>query len=558
MKKLIFKTLLILTIILVVVTGVFLIWAYKPVESFGPLTYQRVTPDYWPTQQWRYSTPEAQGMNSDTLLRMIDSYKEAAVNDPQLYIDSMTVVRNGYIVAEFYNNPLFKNNDMHVIHSVTKSIVSTLIGIAMDNGYIASVDTPVVDIFPDHVINNLDDRKQAMTVRDLLSMQTGLHSRDSFLYAYEGLFALQHSDDWLQYALDLPMAANPGERFDYSNISTFLLSAIIIQTTGLDTLAFAKQHLFEPLGIRDVKWEWNAQGLPIAWARMWLRPNDMAKIGLLYLQQGQWQDKRIVSAQWIQDSVTPSAYPQNAVDILNEDMSTNRDASTRNWVGNRFIRPFADGYGYQWRLDRNGEYTALGTNGQYIAVSPVHNLVFIVTSKSSGIAQFDAAKLFYDFVIPAAESGESLSPNAVAAEKLKLLAEPPALTNEATAVDKLPSIANAISGRTYGLQPNPFKTNNLRFVFTDGKPSAELSYTARENWDISFSIGLDGVHRLTETNDSTFAATGSWTSPDTFSIDVEILGYSTFDHWQFRFEDNKVTVTERSISGEFTYTGTAE
>ena len=206
-------------------------------------------------------------------------YQDSAVLDPELYIDSMTIIRNGYIVAEFYNNPFFQRDQLHVIHSATKSIVGILVGIAIDKGYLESVDVRLVDVFGNRDIEHLDGRKRAITVRDLLSMQTGIHSRDSYLYAHEGLFEMQRAEDWLQYALDLPMATSPGERFDYSNISTFLLSLIIAEKTGMDTLEFADLNLFAPLGIADFKWEWNAQGQPMAWARMWLKPNDMAKIG---------------------------------------------------------------------------------------------------------------------------------------------------------------------------------------------------------------------------------------------------------------------------------------
>jgi len=554
MKKLIKVSSIILGA-LVIGFVAFLIWAYMPVPAFKPAVYEPIAPYYWPTKAWQYSTPEEQGMNSETLLDMMAFYEKSAADNPELYIDSMTVIRNGYIVAEFYNNPLFLRDELHVIHSATKSIVGALIGIAIKRGYINSIDVPIVEIFADRKINNLDERKRAMTIKHLLSMETGLHSRDSFLYAYEGLFEMQHADDWLQYALDLPMAAQPGERFDYSNISTFLLSAIIMESTDMDTLEFAKAHLFEPLGIKDVKWEWNSEGLPIAWARMWLKPNDMAKIGLLYLQQGVWEAEQVIPREWVRDSLTPHAYPQNAVDILNADLSKNQDASTRNWVAQRLIRPFTDGYGYQWWLDRDGHYNALGTSGQYIMVAPEQNLIFVATSKSTGASQFMPASLFYDYVLAAVESGKPMPVNEAAKEKIESLAVPATLSEDPAPVRKLPSIAADVSGVTYLIEANPFNTNNIRFVFDPTKDYAELSYTARESWNIGYRIGLDHVRRVSDSNNSTFAAVGEWTSPDTFSLEVEIVGYSTFDRWEFRFNHDEIHITEHSISGDFTYSG---
>ena len=542
--------------VLAVSIAAFVIWGYMPVPTFEPVVYERKTPDYWPTQRWQYSTPEEQGMSSETLVEMMAFYEESRTEDDGLYIDSMTVIRNDYIVADFYNNPLYPRDEVHVLHSVAKSIVSALVGIAIDKRYIESVDVPILEILADRVIENVDERKRAMTIRDLLSMETGLHSRDSYIYQYEGLFEMQHTDDWLQYALDLPMAAEPGERFDYSNISTFLLSAIVMETTGMDTLEFARQNLFGPLGIEDVIWEWNTEGYPMAWARMWLKTNDMAKIGLLYLQRGEWDGEQIVSSEWVRESITPFAYQKNAVDILDDDMSRNRAASTRNWVAQRFIRPFADGYGYQWWLHKGGYYSAVGTSGQFISVAPEQNLIFVVTAKSTGLAQFFPATLFFDYVLPAIESDERLAANEAALVELAALAGPPEYSREATAVPALPAIAMDVSGVTYTMESNPFNTNNISFVFDPEKDYAEFSYTARESWEIDCKVGLDGVRRFADGNPSGVAAVGEWTSPNTFFVEVEILGYSTFDTWEFTFEGDAITVTEFSITGDYTYAGT--
>ena len=467
----------------------------------------------------------------------------------------MTVIRNGYIVADFYPNPLYQRDQLHVLHSVTKSIVSALIGIAIDLGHLESVDVPVVEVFADRAIQNLDERKRRMTIRDLLSMETGLHSRDSYLYGYEGLFAMQHSHDWLQYALDLPMAAEPGERYDYSNISTFLLAAILREKTGTDPLDFAHEHLFGPLGIEDARWEWNDDGYPIAWARMWLKPDDVAKIALLYLQRGRWQERQILPAEWVRESLTPHAYQKNAVDILRADMSRNRDASTRNWVAQRFVRPFADGYGYQWWLDGDGNFSAVGTGGQFVTVAPSHNLIFVVTSKSAGLAQFHPAKLFYDYVLPAARADAPLPGNEPALAELRRLAGPPEYSSAPTPVPPLPAVASKVSGATYRMEENPFNTDDVRLRFYPGRDFAELSYTARESWRIDCKVGLDGVHRFSDSSPSRVAALGAWTSPTTFSVEIEILGYSTFDSWDFTFEGDEIAVVERSITGEYSYRG---
>ena len=325
----------------------------------------------------------------------------------------------------------------------------------------------------------------------------------------------------------------------------------------MEPLEFARRNLFGPLEIDEVTWEWNGDGYPMAWARMWLKPDDMAKLGLLYLQRGQWDGEQVISADWVRATLIPSAFQKNVVDILDADMTRDREASTRNWVGQRFIRPFADGYGYQWWLDRDGNYSAVGTSGQYIMVSPEQVVVFVVTAKSAGLAQFFPATLFYEYVLPAVASDEALPQNEAALARLEELRGPPVAEIEPTSVAVLPAVALEVSGRTYTMDTNPFNTNNIRFVFDPDRDSAELSYTARER-RIDSKVGLDGVYRVTTSEPSDVAAVGSWTSPNTFAVQIEIIGYSTFDAWEFIFEGDVLTVNEHAITGDYTYEGVGE
>ena len=106
------------------------------------------------------------------------------------------------------------------------------------------------------------------------------------------------------------MDSEPGQRFDYSNLSSYLLAAILQESTGMDALSYSQEHLFGPLGIEDVRWHANNQGVNYGWARMWLKPHDMAKIGMLYLQRGQWEGQQLISAEWIEESITPHAFPR--------------------------------------------------------------------------------------------------------------------------------------------------------------------------------------------------------------------------------------------------------
>jgi len=270
-------------------------------------------------------------MDSEMLADMLKTIEEQDYD-----VDSVMVVRHGYMVVDAAIYP-FKPGSRHIVYSCTKSVISALVGIAIDEGYIEGVDQLVLDLFPERTVTNLNADKQAMTLEDVLTMSTGLECRDSYLYRWRGLRQMQQSDDWVQFMLDLPMAEEPGTRFEYCNGASFLLSAIVQETTGMNALAFANEHLFGPLGIIDVQWLSNPQGITIGWSDLYLTPHDMAKIGYLYLNVDLWEGEQVVSAEWV-------------------------EASTREHIPAKTLQ---DGYGYQWWVDDSGIYMALGYSEQH-------------------------------------------------------------------------------------------------------------------------------------------------------------------------------------------------
>ena len=325
--------------------------------------------DYWPTKGWRMSTPEEQGMDSNILADMMANIKKFDYD-----IDSVTIIRNGYMVADIYGYP-FAKNQKHIIHSCTKSVMSALIGIAIDKGYIKSVHQPVLEFFPDKTFSNTNELKKSMTLENLLMMASGLECEDSYLYSWSGFREMIKSNEWAQNILDLSMVEPPGDKFEYCNGVSYLLSAIIQQTTNMRTLDFAREHLFGPLGITDIGWKTNPQGVDIGWGNMRLKPHDMAKIGWLYLNNGRWSDKQIVPSAWV-------------------------ESSTRKHIDATLF----DHYGYQWWIDSAGYYMAVGFGGQFIFVIPDKNLVAVFTSELPKSDFFIPKKLLDRFIIPAAAS----------------------------------------------------------------------------------------------------------------------------------------------------------
>lgn len=554
MKKIRNALLITLSVLAVLFVGI-LALVYIPSPKFQPVGYEPVTPDSWPTDGFQVSTPEEQGMDSEKLLEMLAYYQEQSTDDPEFDIDSITIVRNGYIVADLYFDPLYPEDTLHILHSCTKSVMSALIGIAIEQGYIESVAVPVVEFFPDKQIQNMDPGMAKVSLKDLLTMQTGIRSQDSYLYGYRGLFAVQRTNDWVSYTLDLPMDEEPGTRFDYSNLSSFLLSAIIHETTGMDTLSYARENLFDPLGIQDIRWDTSPQGIGVGWARMWLKPHDMAKFGMLYLQKGQWDGQQVIPAAWVEESLTPHAFPKKYHDVLDENGEKDNQKSGENWVSMKFLRPFTDGYGYQWWLDKKGTYTALGTGGQYILVSPEENLIVAVTSQSSGLGVFKIAALFDDYIREAVVSDQPIAPKVAAQNTLTAASTPPELVLNPQTVPALPPMAMVISGNLYLLEENNWNYDNFQLIIDPEADNVTFSYTAKESDEVSYRIGLDNVYHFTETANGTFAAVGVWSSPDTFEISYQQIGYSNPGKWSLTFKNDVIEVVEVGVTGEYKYLG---
>ena len=345
------------------------------------------------TESLPVSTPEEQGVKSQILADMV-----ARIVKNDFSIDSILIVRNGYKVLDAYFHP-FSRGQKHHIYSCTKSIMSALIGIAIEKGYIRSVDQSIMDFFPNRTMANMDDRKKSITLEHLLMMAPGLKCRDSYLYRRRGLKQMWYSYDWAQFVLDLPMEAAPGEKFEYCNGVSYLLSVIIQNTTKRKTLDFARQYLFDPMGIKDVEWERSPEGVDIGYGEMWLQPHDMAKIGLLYLNEGKWGDRQILPSEWVEIST--------AAHIA--------------------AKPF-EHYGYHWWVDSDGNFAAAGYKGQRIFVAPDKDLVVVITAHLKAIESTTSDFLLSSYILPAAASDIKLPPNPSAQTRLKDLVKKAATT----------------------------------------------------------------------------------------------------------------------------------
>jgi CubicO group peptidase (beta-lactamase class C family) len=444
----------------------------------------------WPTAGWTSSAPEAQGMDSRKLAEAFDYLKAKEPN-----IHSLLIVRNGVVVTDAYFYP-FDSESRHDIASITKSVTSTLVGIAVRKGLIRSVDEHLLHFFPEYKIANLDERKKSITLHHLLAMRSGLqcivNPTDEVT-----LMQMVASSDWVQFMLDLPMDAQPGDMFVYNSGAVHLLSAIIRKTTGQNELAFARAELFGPLGISDVKWPFDLHGLDNhGWGDLQLHPRDMAKIGYLFLSDGRWEGRTILTPEWI-------------------------EAATRPFPGAQ-----REDYGYLWWLDKDYGYSAQGRGDQRIYVLPRMNMVVVIT----GGRLESPDRLLKEHLLPSVVSpGAPLPPDPQGAALLRVKIEEAGRVPKVTprAAPAWPEIAPRISGCWIDLEPNSLGLGGLKLDFgTVGEATLTIKQPpAFGSGDIAYRLGFDGVYRKSKGRSGLAAVgIGEWTSPRTLALEIDEVG----------------------------------
>ncbi|HET9358349.1 MAG TPA: serine hydrolase [Vicinamibacterales bacterium] len=273
----------------------------------------------------------------------------AAKELPRLH--SLLASRRGELILERYFNGARATRDANV-KSVAKSVISALVGVAIDRGLIPATETPIRTYFPE-LAKDRDDRKQRITIEDLLTMRSGLESTSNRNYG-----AWVQSRNWVQHALAKPVFTLPGTEMEYSTGNTHLLSAILTKATGTSTWQFAQNALARPLGFTLPRWPQDPQGIYFGGNDMLLTPRQMLAFGELYLNGGRARGGQVVPSRWIETSFVPRGYSRIS--------------------GQRY------GYGWWMReLAGHQAYFAWGFGGQYIVIVPALELVVVTTSAST-------------------------------------------------------------------------------------------------------------------------------------------------------------------------------
>jgi len=344
----------------------------------------------FPTQAWETSSFENEGLNSvpfDDLLNEIE-------NGVYGNVDQLLLIKNGKLVFDqsftndyekiskgksgalgcgfatcedstifgdynYYHpnwHPYYQNQQIHTLQSVTKSIASIMIGVAIKEGGISNTDVKVVDFFEDYDLSIADESLKTATLENLLTMQLGMewHEIDRPIDSTNTTGQLEASQDWIQFTLNQPMDTIPGTKWVYNSGASQLMSGIIKKATGLYIDEYAEKHLFTPLGIKNYHWKKTPAGYTDTEGGLYLEAQDLAKIGFLMLREGKWEEQQIISSEWVKKSVT-------------KQVSFDKEK----------------GYGYQWwRDDQDGIeiWACHGFGNQYLLVFPKFETIVVVNS----------------------------------------------------------------------------------------------------------------------------------------------------------------------------------
>jgi CubicO group peptidase (beta-lactamase class C family) len=342
--------------------------------------------------KWAVSTPEKLRLDANVLARFDAEIARGKYGN----IDSMLVIRHGRIAYDrvykhdydriyreqartpgalnahhftgpynYFNpwwHPYYRRGDLHSLQSISKTVTSVVIGVAVDRQQFPSIDTPIMQYFSDRQVANLDDRKRRITIRHLLTMTSGFSWKEievSYDHPENSCSLMEASADWVQYAIDAPVSDEPGTRFNYNSGATILLAYIFHKITGQDIDEYAAKNLFAPLGIFRYHWKRTPWGLADSEGGLYLDRHDLAKIGYLFHRNGVWGGKQIISPDWIKASLA--------------------SASTVPWRSG--VK-----YGFSWWLLPYGKadprlaFAGEGLGGQRLVVLPEYDLVLVVNA----------------------------------------------------------------------------------------------------------------------------------------------------------------------------------
>ena len=434
------------------------------------------------------TTPERQGIASSTVLRLIEEL-DKHVHD----MHGFMLLRHGSVVAEGWWSP-YRRDYPHMLFSLSKSFTSTAVGLAVGEGYF-SIDDPVLSFFSGEAPPQENENLAALRVRHLLSMSTG-HTVDTWAH-------MVHRPDgsWIEGFFAIPIVHPPGTHFLYNTGATYILAAIVQQTTGIRLIDYLEPRLFAPLGIPNAVWDESPQGIAMGGVGLRLTTEDVARFGQFYLQRGVWQGRRLLSEAWIMEATTswfePVGDPHN------------------DW---------AQGYGYQFWRCRHGAYRGDGVFGQYCIIMPDQDAVLAITG---GTDVYDAPlplDCIWDILLPDMGKeplAEASGNERRLTEELSNLSLPP-VQGRANA-----SVAEQVIGRTYAIDANELTIETTTLDAALSTWTARVTTAAREEaircgyaaWQPGQTMLFNDFWNVGPTP---IVASGAWTTDEDFTMVVRL------------------------------------
>lgn len=376
---------------------------------------QEDAPHSWPGEEWETASLAAENIDPFLITRFVEEIKTGQYG----LVDHFLLIRNGRVVVDErferdyqtiaaevraedkiglnksdpkYNyenadyHPYYNGTNLHSLQSVSKSVTSLALGIAIDKGYIEGVDAHVLAFFDSYDFDRSDPRKVAMTVSNLLTMRSGIawETEGGFQDPKVSTVSLENSDKWLQFILDHPMDTDPGTSFEYNDGVSVLLGKIVAVATEQRLDRWTIEHLFDPIGIETHYWKTTPDGEIDSMGGLYLSAHDLARIGLLVLRDGLWLNKRVVSEEWVRQSTLRH--------VDDTSPNTNDDYT---------------GYAYQWWLpsQKIGEakaISAIGFGGQRLTIIPELDLVIVFNGWDLHGEYWAAEQAFREKVLPEA------------------------------------------------------------------------------------------------------------------------------------------------------------
>jgi CubicO group peptidase (beta-lactamase class C family) len=347
------------------------IWYPRYVADGGKFRYEYLTPEKL-KDNLPIGSLSKTGLDAAAIKEMVEKIADETYKN----IHSVLIVKDGKLVVEEYFYE-YDRNKLHQLRSTTKSVISALVGIAVEKGFIKSVNETVLSFFPEYDVKNLSEDKKKITIENLLTNQSGLACDDEDKNSPGNEMKMGNSSDWVKFTLDLPMIDRPGNGGRYCSGGVIVLGKIVEKTTRKPLKDFAAEHLFTPLGVSDFKWNFKPDSSSAeTFCQIYLTPRAMAKFGLLYLNGGKLGGKQIISDKWVKDSLAKHS-------VVNE-----------------------TDYGYLWWrpwFNVNGKrvdgIAAKGYGGQRIYLRQDLNMIAVITGGNYG-GNSPSDELLVKYILP--------------------------------------------------------------------------------------------------------------------------------------------------------------